>query len=109
MFEYPHIKDVTKLQDNFGQVVAITTQVEKRLVKLGRREEYDDKVRGYLGRGAFVELEKEEMENWHGPINYISHHGVLKQSSTSTRLWIVSNSSLNNNNSGLSLNDCLPK
>ena len=100
---------MAKLQDNFSQVVAIAMQVEKRLVRLGKRAEYDDEIRSYLGRGAFIELERDKMKNWQGPINYISHHGVLKPSSTSTKLRIVSNSSLNNHNMGLSLNDCLPK
>ena len=44
-----------------------------------------------------------------GAVNYISHHGVLKPGSTTTKLRVVSNSSLDNNNSGLSLNNCLPK
>ena len=42
-------------------------------------------------------------------MNYISHHGVLKPGSATTKLRVVSNSSLDNNNFGLSLNDCLPK
>ena len=56
-----------------------------------------------------MELEKEEMENWQGPVNYVSHHSVVKETNTSNKLRIISNSSLNNNNTGLSLNDCLPK
>ena len=42
-------------------------------------------------------------------MNYISIHDVPKPSSKSTALRIVSNSSLNNGNRGLSYNDCLPK
>ena len=52
-----------------------------------------------------MEQEWQEMENWKGPVNYISHHGVLKATSMMTKLWII----LNNNNTGLILNDCLPK
>ena len=66
-------------------------------------------MRGYIERKVFVELEEDEMKSWDGPINYISHHDVPKPASISTKLRIVSNSSLNNNNSGTSYNDCLPK
>ena len=41
------------------------------------------------------------MKSWDGPINYISHHDIPKPASISTKLRIVSNSSLGNNNSGI--------
>ena len=49
VFKYPHIKDISKLEDNYRQAVTIAAQVEKRLVKCGRRAEYNDEVCGYLG------------------------------------------------------------
>ena len=49
VFKYPYIKDVSRLEDNYRQAVAIAAHVEKRLVKCGRQAEYDDEVRGYLG------------------------------------------------------------
>ena len=52
-----------------------------------------------------MKLNKNEIENWNGPVNYISHHRVV-QSSPTTPLRVVTNSSLNNG--GRSLNDCLP-
>ena len=111
-FDYPYIKDVSELGDNIGQVIKIEESVEKSLVRTGRKEEYDRELLGYIGRGTFKELSKEEMEAWRikgGAVNYISHHGVLKESSQTTKLRIVSNSSLVNNKAGFSLNDCLPK
>ena len=108
VFDYPYIKDVALLQDNSCQARKIEESVEKRLVKQGLRAEYDKEVQGYLDRGTFRELTKAEMEKWRKeglPVNYISHHGVLKETSLSTKLRIVSNSSLVNNKSGFSLND----
>ena len=112
-FDYPYLyKDVSKLGDNIGQVIKIEESVEKGLVKAGLKEEYDKELQGYLDRGAFRKLSEEEITAWNqrgGPVNYISHHGVLKLSSQSTKLRIVSNSSLVNTRAGFSLNDCLPK
>ena len=42
-------------------------------------------------------------------MDYISHHGVLKPGWVTTKLRVVSNSSLDNSNSGLSFEDCFPK
>ena len=60
----------------------------------------------YIERGTFVKLTKEELEPYDGPKQYITHHGVLKDSVT-TPLRVVTNSSFNN--AGNSLNSCLPK
>ena len=49
------------------------------------------------------------MASWGGPVIYISHHGVAKPGSLTTALRVVSNSSLDNNNLGLSYNNLLPK
>ena len=48
----------------------------------------------------FKDLSEAEVEGWDGPVKYISHHGVLKPSSVSTALRVVSNSSLKNTQSG---------
>ena len=54
-------------------------------------------------------MSKEELDNWKGLTNYVSHHAVLKPGSTTTPVRFVSNSSLDNNWSGVSYNDCLVK
>ena len=108
-FSYPYIKDPCVLQDNLKQVKAIETRVEARLEKQGRRAEYDEEVKAYLERKTFVELSQQELEDYKGPVNYIAHHEVMKPGSVSTKLRIVSNSSLNNNNTGVSFNDLVAK
>jgi hypothetical protein len=108
-FKYPFILDVNQLQDNRKQAIAIAAKLEHRLKSKSELFAYNEKIQDFLGRGVFRNLTKHELESWEGPVNYISHHGVLKPGSTTTKLRVVSNSSLDNNNSGLSLNDCLPK
>ena len=109
MFKYPVVNDLAKLGDNRAQVTAIEAKVEARLMKKGMIEDYNKEMQGYLERGTFREISEDEMREWKGAVNYISHHDVPKPSSKSTKLRIVSNSSLPNNNGGLSYNDCLPK
>ena len=53
------------------------------------------------------ELTEQEMAEWTSPINYITMFPVIKPSSKSTKLKVVSNSALVNANNRLSLNDCL--
>ena len=82
---------------------------EERLVKDSLLETYNDVVREYIDRGVFRLLSKEDMDNWDKAFNYMTHHGVPKPSSTTTALRVVCNSSLDNNNRGVSFNDLLPK
>ena len=42
------------------------------------------------------------------PLNYLDHHGVLSDSATTPYRFVI-NSSLANSNTGVSLNDCIPK
>ena len=108
-FKYPFITSINLLHDNRKQAIAIATKLEACLKVKQELFDYKKEIREFLDRGVLRELSKHELESWEGPVNYISHHGVLKPGSTTTKLCVVSNSSLDNNNSGLSLNECLPK
>ena len=108
-FKYPFIRDVNLLHDNWKQAIAIDAKLEPRLKVKQELTDYNKEIREFLDRGVLRELTKQELESWEGPVNYISHHGALKPGSTTTKLCVVSNSSLDKNNSGLSLNVCLPK
>ena len=108
-FKYPYIKDINLLHDNRRQAISIASKLEARLRTKSELENYNKELQEFIRRGVLHELTKEELEYWDGPINYNSHYGVLKPGSTITKLRVVSNSSLDNNNYCLSLNDCLPK
>ena len=107
-FHYPFIKDPSVLVDNRFRAEAVARKLEKRLISAGEIEAYDKEMEGYVHRGVFKELSEEEMKQWAGIVNYISHHGVPKPGAT-TALRVVSNSSFPNNSSGVSYNDLLPK
>ena len=87
------MKDPALLRDNRSQVIAIETKVQERLVRDGLLETYNDVVQDYIDRGVFKKISQEEMDDWKGPVNYVTHHGVTKPDSITTALRVVCNSS----------------
>lgn len=78
-------------------------------MKKKQLDKYNVQLQDAQQRRLIIELSQEEVERWDGAINYITHHAVPKPGSTTTPLRVVSNSSLDNNWSGVSYNDCLAK
>ena len=105
--KYPFKKDPGScFKDNRREVELIAGRIWKQLKRDGLLESYHGEMKKFIERGTFVQLTEEEMREYAGPVNYITHHGVLKDSA-STPLRIVTNSAKKN---GLySLNDLLPK
>ena len=103
------MRDPSVLTDNRGQVISMAAGLERKLRKCGQLEDFNLEMEGFVNRGVFRELTEEEMSKWLGAINYISIHGVPKPQSATTKLRVVSNSSLSNNHCGLSYNSLLPK
>ena len=105
--KYPFIRDPRCLADNRHVAIAMAAKLEARLGKSGLLEQYNEEFQKFIERGAIVEVTSEELRGWEGPMQYISHHPVIKEESGTTPMRIVSNSSLRNQNT--SLNDCLAK
>ena len=93
-FTYALVRGPKVLRDNRGQAVPIATGLWRQLHKLGQMDMYNAEINGYVKRGEIKELSQEEMKNWDGGEDYNSHCIVLKPSSATTELQIVSNSSL---------------
>ena len=108
-FHYSLLKDPYLLKDNKGQAIAIARKLEDRLIKSDTIAAYNEALKDFLDRGVLRHIPEEEIKAWDGPVNYIRHHGVEKVQSVSTKLRVVSNSSLDNCNQGFSYNDMLPK
>ena len=101
---YPFIKDPKCLSFNREAAVRVAEKVWRSLKKDGLLHAYNKQIQEILDRGAAIKLSKEEMAEYQGPTQYISHHAVLKDS-ISTPVRMVTNSSFNNG--GHSLNSCL--
>ena len=103
---YPFIRDPNCLPNNRNAVVRITEKLEKRLLSTDMHSNYSLEFQKYIDRGGIVKLSEQEKSEYKGPVNYISHHGVVTDSVT-TPLRLVSNSSLKNGT--YSLNECLAR
>ena len=86
MYHYPLLKNPWLLEDNRAQAVAMAAGNKKRLMKRGEVDKYNNELGGYIDRGVIRKLSDAEMAAWTGPVNYISHHGVEKPSSSHQQL-----------------------
>lgn len=93
---YPWIKDPRTLPDNRPFVLGALKATERRLKKFPEHAKvYQRQIEDMIKRGAARKLTKEHMDEYNGPVFYISHHEVLKPESKSTPCRIVFNSSAN--------------
>ena len=102
--DYPFTKDPSCLSNNREAAIAVAEKVRCSLKRDNLLHAYDDQIREILNRKAAVKLCDLELEEYMGPVQYISHHPVLKDS-ISTPVRMVTNSSFPNG--GTSLNACL--
>ena len=92
--EYPWIKDPSQLPNNKKAAMGMLISTEKRLAKNEKHAEvYQKQIEDMIEREVARKLSHTELENYKGPIHYISHHEVLKPDSKSTPVRIVFNSS----------------
>ena len=104
--KYPLKRDPSCLPYNRNTAVNVASKLWTNLKKDDLLQPYNEEIKKYMDRGTFVILSKEELEEYCGPVQYITHHGVMKDS-VSTPLRVVTNSSFRNGK--YSLNDILPK
>ena len=93
---YPWIKDPKALPDNKEAALATLKATEKRLRQNpAHAAVYRKQIKNMIDRGVARRLTKKEIEDYNGPVFYISHHEVLKPESKTTPCRIVFNSSAN--------------
>ena len=111
---YPYIKNINEVfhpsKSNFRLAERMATNLRTSLLKDGLLESYTANFLDQETRNVIRELTDDECEQWEkgsNPINYCSHHAVLKDTSVSTKIRSVCNSSLSHN--GTSLNALMAK
>ncbi len=70
-------------------------------------EDFAKEMERAIQAGSLVKLTQEELDTWKGPVHYLCHFPVLKPGSGTTKVRIVANSKMKNNNTGMSLNDVI--
>ena len=101
--QYPWIRDPNQLPDNKEFALRRLKAIEKRLKEdEAQFKKYAEQI-DMISRGVARKLTRKELDEYTGPVHYLSHHEVIKPESTSTPCRIVFNSSAKCN--GQSLND----
>ena len=94
MIPYPLEKDPKSLPDNKYQAVKRLELIERLLAKRpDQATAYDNQMKEMETLKFARKLSEEEMENYKGPVHYISHHAVVRPEKKSTPVRIVFNSS----------------
>jgi hypothetical protein len=94
MIPYPWKKDPRDLPDNKNQAMKRLESTERRLLKNPEQAAaYNNKMVEMKEMNFSRKLSDEEIQDYKGPVHYISHHAVLRPDNTSTPVRIVFNSS----------------
>ena len=105
---YPVRRDLAELPNNKYQAIKQAAQLENRLRKQGRYDEFHAVVMEGVQRGVYRELTEEEEAKWEGPVHYTIFTETYKAGpEATTPIRVCSNSSLSYK--GSSLNDFLVK
>ena len=107
---YPINENYSILVNNKLQAVARQTSVERKLIKMGRLDEYNACYQDSIDRGVMVEIFDADIDEWlkdpNHKIHFTGHHPVFKDTSKTTPLRIVNDSKFKNSYTGPSANDC---
>ena len=104
---YVFSQDPRVLRNNYRRVLKMSESTERRLDKLGRGDEANELFHKLVKIGALEEIGAAELEMWQGPVHYLPIQAVIKDSSVTTPIRLVTNSSLVDPETGLSLNSIL--
>ena len=106
---YPFLQNPRVLSNNYRRVLRMMERLERKLDKLGQTKAANGVFQKMISMGALEEVSAHELKRWTGPIHYLPIQGVINPSSVTTPLRLVTNSSLVDPETGLSLNSILAK
>ena len=107
--KYPFLQDPRVLENNYRRVLRMMETLERRLDKLGKVEAANEVFNKMIANGALEEISAQELQMWSGPVHYLPIQAVIQAKSVTTPLRLVTNSSLVDPSTGLSLNSILAK
>ena len=104
---YAFNQDPRILRNNYRRVLRMSESTERRLIKLGKMLEANALFKKMVDIGALEEVSACELSMWNGPVHYLPIQAVMKDTSITTPLRLVTNSSLLDPETGFSLNSIL--
>ena len=107
--KYFFLQDPSVLSNNYGQVFAIANRLERKLEKEGLTSQANKLFDKMIDLGVVEEITPELDKAWTGPKHYVSIQHVVNTASATTPLRLVTNSSVTDPRTGISLNSILPK
>ena len=97
----PFSKDPQVLVDNSKETLDCQISQERRLIKNSTHAMYIEQFKDMVRRQVVSKVSKAQIQTYHGPTNYITHHDIYKHGSASTPVRLVSNSSFRNGSTNL--------
>ena len=79
------------LTNNPGVAIKIAESEERKLMRDDLLDQFNDKVWEAYKLGYLDELSQAEMDQWDGPVHYVSWQHVVNPGSVTTSLQIVVN------------------
>ena len=86
---YPWTPAADKMVSNRGQAMAIQEKVEARAVACGQHERLVEAVQTMIDSGALRQLSQFEMDNYRGPVHYVTIFPVYKEESVTTKVRVL--------------------
>ena len=106
---YPFLQDPKVLVNNYKTVLRMAETLERRLEKKGLTAGANEVFHKMISNGALVEISQAMLDMWDGPEHYLPIQAVVSEKSVTTPIRLVTNSSLIDPSTGLSLNAILAK
>ena len=101
---YPFLKDPQVLKNNYRRVLKMAENTERKIAKAGLVEEINEVFDKMVDNGALKEIGHAEQHMWGGAVHYLPIQVVIHPGSVTTLYRVVTNSSLEDPETGLSLN-----
>ena len=107
--KYPFLKDPNVLSNNFSRVLKMQEKTERKIAQAGLVDSCNEVFENMVKLGALSEIGHAELHTWKGPTHYLPIQVVIHPHSVTTPYRLVTNSSLADPETGLSLNSILAK
>ena len=107
--QYPFLQDPSVLRNNYQRVLKMQENTERKIAKASLVDATNEVFDKMISNGALKEIGHAELQLWDGPVHYLPIQVVIHPSSVTTPYRLVTNSSLEDPETGLSLNGILAK